>query len=115
MKTNIIAWLWGLLRKHWPEGEKTLDEWLEAFQKVQHDNPKIGDLVVVWKNGEPTNYNIGLLEDCRDDAGLGCACRLVWKLKDGKTWYDHCRRMCFSDLDEVRGFGLEIEERKEEE
>lgn len=115
VETNIVFTLAQMLKRRWPEGAKTVDGWIEGMEKIQRDEPRIGDLVVVFD--EPWNWNIGLLGDCKDIQLInGGHPVLRWRLKGSMEYFKNCRRLRFSDLNSIVGFALEeIHEKGERE
>lgn len=106
VETNIVFTLAQMLKRRWPEGAKTVDGWIEGMEKIQRDEPRIGDLVVVFDR--PENWNIGLLGDCKDIQLInGGHPVLRWKLKGSMEYFKNCRRLRFSDLNSIVGFALE--------
>ena len=106
VETNIVFTLARMLKRHWPEGAKTIDGWMEGLRKIQNDNPRIGDLVVVFD--KPENWNIGLLGDCKDIQLMnGRHPILRWRLQGSMEYFKHCRRLEFGDLNSIVGFALE--------
>ena len=114
VETNIVFTLARLLKRHWPEGAETVDSWMEGLRKIQNDNPRIGDLVVVFD--KPEDYYIGILADCKDKQVISGMCPdLRWRLKGSLDYHRYCRRLGFGDLNSIVGFALEeIHEEKEE-
>lgn len=112
VETNIVFTLARMLKKHWPEGAETVDDWMEGLKKIQDENPRIGDLVIVFD--KPEDWWIGTLADCRDEQIIpGKMPDLRWRLKGCLDYHRYCRRIWFDDLNGITGFA--VEETQEEE
>lgn len=106
VETNIVFTLARMLKRRWPEGAETVDSWMEGLRKIQNDNPRIGDLVIVFDN--PEDYFIGILADCKDKQVIsGMSPDLRWRLKGSLDYHRYCRRLRFGDLNGIVGFALE--------
>lgn len=114
IETNIVFTLARMLKRQWPEGAETVDGWLEGLRKIQDDSPRIGDLVIVFD--KPDEWWIGTLADCKDAQIIpGREPYLKWRLKGCIDYHKYCRRLKFSDLNGIVGFGLEEVHEKGEE
>lgn len=114
IETNIVFTLARMLKQRWPEGAETVESWLEGLRKIQDDSPRIGDLVIVFD--KPEEWWIGTLADCKDEQIIfGRESDFRWRLKGCLDYHKYCRRLKFSDLNGIVGFGLEeIHEKGEE-